>query len=883
MFFFLKEYIFPFSVEEKTKGITVMNKQQLATKIWESANKMRSKIEANEYKDYILGFIFYKYLSDNEIRFMKSQNATDADLQQLCESDEATKDFIQNNIGYFISYDNLFSTWLKKGTDFDISNVRDALSAFSRLINPTHKKVFDGIFDTLETGLSKLGDTSGSQTKAVSDLIQLIKDIPMDGKQDYDVLGFIYEYLIGMFAANAGKKAGEFYTPHEVSLLMSEIVANHLKNKEEIQIYDPTSGSGSLLINIGRSVAKHMNNANNIKYYAQELKQNTYNLTRMNLVMRGILPDNIVARNGDTLEADWPYFDERNPTTTYDPLYVDAVVSNPPYSQNWDPSNRENDPRYARFGLAPKGKADYAFLLHDLYHIKPDGIMTIVLPHGVLFRGGEEGEIRKNLIENNHIDTIIGLPANIFFGTGIPTIIMVLKQRRTNTDVLIVDASKGFIKVGKNNKLQASDIKKIVDTVVNRQTTDKYSRVVSRDEIRQNDYNLNIPRYVDSSEAAETWDICASMFGGIPDKEIDELSAYWAAFPNLKSALFEKISNSYSKVKVADIKNAVHDNADVKSFRSKFDNAFASFADFLNKELLANTQSVPVSKEENILCNDIFARLHDIPLIDKYTAYQLLDDVWGRIAADLEMIQTEGFETTKKVDPLMVVKKEKGKEQERQEGWFGRIIPFDLVQQTLLKDKADSLQRKQDKLSEIASTFEEILDSLSEEDKEQDTVNEEKDGFVSTEVNKAAKLFRADMRKHVFFDEESYEAKIIKVADLIGEEKALKAEVKKENAILQDLTKRTIENLTDEQVLDLLKYKWIVPLMQNMAKLPSSILDDITKNVKSLSEKYETTYSAVEEEIRETEESLATMLNELTGSADDLKGLEEFKSLLKGI
>lgn len=860
-----------------------MNKQQLATKIWESANKMRSKIEANEYKDYILGFIFYKYLSDNEIRFMKSQNATDADLQQLCESDEATKDFIQNNIGYFISYDNLFSTWLKKGTDFDISNVRDALSAFSRLINPTHKKVFDGIFDTLETGLSKLGDTSGSQTKAVSDLIQLIKDIPMDGKQDYDVLGFIYEYLIGMFAANAGKKAGEFYTPHEVSLLMSEIVANHLKNKEEIQIYDPTSGSGSLLINIGRSVAKHMNNANNIKYYAQELKQNTYNLTRMNLVMRGILPDNIVARNGDTLEADWPYFDERNPTTTYDPLYVDAVVSNPPYSQNWDPSNRENDPRYARFGLAPKGKADYAFLLHDLYHIKPDGIMTIVLPHGVLFRGGEEGEIRKNLIENNHIDTIIGLPANIFFGTGIPTIIMVLKQRRTNTDVLIVDASKGFIKVGKNNKLQASDIKKIVDTVVNRQTTDKYSRVVSRDEIRQNDYNLNIPRYVDSSEAAETWDICASMFGGIPDKEIDELSAYWAAFPNLKSALFEKISNSYSKVKVADIKNAVHDNADVKSFRSKFDNAFASFADFLNKELLANTQSVPVSKEENILCNDIFARLHDIPLIDKYTAYQLLDDVWGRIAADLEMIQTEGFETTKKVDPLMVVKKEKGKEQEWQEGWFGRIIPFDLVQQTLLKDKADSLQRKQDKLSEIASTFEEILDSLSEEDKEQDTVNEEKDGFVSTEVNKAAKLFRADMRKHVFFDEESYEAKIIKVADLIGEEKALKAEVKKENAILQDLTKRTIENLTDEQVLDLLKYKWIVPLMQNMAKLPSSILDDITKNVKSLSEKYETTYSAVEEEIRETEESLATMLNELTGSADDLKGLEEFKSLLKGI
>ena len=257
----------------------------------------------------------------------------------------------------------------------------------------------------------------------------------------------------------------------------------------------------------------------------------------MNLVMRGILPDNIVTRNGDTLENDWPYFDENDPIGTYDPLYVDAVVSNPPYSQAWNPEDKETDPRYARFGLAPKGKADYAFLLHDLFHIKSDGIMTIVLPHGVLFRGGEEGEIRKNLIEQNHIDAIIGLPANIFFGTGIPTIIMVLKQKRTNTDVLIVDASKGFIKVGKNNKLRASDIKRIVDVVTKRESVEKFSKVVSRDEIRNNEYNLNIPRYVDSSEASESWDIYASMFGGIPWSEIDELKEYWHAFPYLKSCL----------------------------------------------------------------------------------------------------------------------------------------------------------------------------------------------------------------------------------------------------------------------------------------------------------------------------------------------------------
>ena len=327
-----------------------MNKQQLALKIWESANKMRSKIEANEYKDYILGFIFYKFLSDKEIGVLKKDGWTDEDLKaNLIEEDEEVVKYCQKNLGYFISYNDLFSTWIDKGSDFDVSNVRDALNAFSRLINEGHSKVFNKIFDTLQTGLSKLGDSSGSQTKAIRELIQLIKVIPMDGRQDYDVLGFIYEYLISMFAANAGKKAGEFYTPHEVSLVMSEIIANHLKDRDKIEIYDPTSGSGSLLINIGRSVSKFIRNKDNIKYYAQELKENTYNLTRMNLVMRGILPDNIITRNGDTLEEDWPYFDDADPNRTYKPLYVDAVVSNPPYSQRWDPSNKDVDPRYAGY------------------------------------------------------------------------------------------------------------------------------------------------------------------------------------------------------------------------------------------------------------------------------------------------------------------------------------------------------------------------------------------------------------------------------------------------------------------------------------------------------------------------------------------------------
>lgn len=344
-----------------------MNKQQLAAKIWESANKMRSKIEANEYKDYILGFIFYKFLSENEITRLKSNDFSEDDLPMLHEDNSDIVDYVKDECGYFIAYENLFSTWIAKGGDFEIANVYDALSAFSRNIAVGRKKVFAGIFDTLQTGLSKLGTDAKSQTKAVRDLIYLIKDIPMDGRQDYDVLGYIYEYLIDKFASNAGKKAGEFYTPHEVSQLMSEIVAWHLRGRDEITIYDPTSGSGSLLITIGQAVARRNGDADSIKYYAQELKENTYNLTRMNLVMRGILPDNIVTRNGDTLEDDWPYFDtDENKEETYEPLFVDAVVSNPPYSQNWDSEDKEIDPRFA-YGVAPKSKADYAFLLHDLY------------------------------------------------------------------------------------------------------------------------------------------------------------------------------------------------------------------------------------------------------------------------------------------------------------------------------------------------------------------------------------------------------------------------------------------------------------------------------------------------------------------------------------
>ncbi len=853
---------------------------------------MRSKIEANEYKDYILGFIFYKYLSDQEIEFAASQGMSRAEIKALSESDAETVDYIKKELGYFIAYDDLFSTWLAAGSDFDVSHVRDALSAFARLIHPNHKKLFDGIFNTLQTGLSKLGENAAKQTKAISDLLQLIKDIPMDGKQDYDVLGYIYEYLIEKFAANAGKKAGEFYTPHEVSLLMSEIVAHHVKDREKIEIYDPTSGSGSLLINIGSSVAKHVADENNIKYYAQELKANTYNLTRMNLVMRGILPNNIVTRNGDTLEDDWPFFDENDPTGSYNPLYLDAVVSNPPYSQQWDPDHKESDPRYARFGLAPKTKADYAFLLHDLYHLKPDGIMTIVLPHGVLFRGGEEGKIRKQLIEQNHIETIIGLPANIFFGTGIPTTILVLRQKRTNTDVLIIDASKHFLKVGKNNKLQASDIKRIADTVIHRETIPKYAKVVSKQTIRDNDYNLNIPRYVDASDDAESWDLHATLLGGLPEKEINQLDAYWQAFPALRNSLFEKTSSDYSQLKIAAdaLNKTIKQHPQVQAFTQDFLTAFTGFDDYLKKELITpfmdsenqQGQSINIAQQEAVLSAELFTRLKPIALIDKYQAYQLLDNSWQTIATDLEILQSEGFAVSKQVDPHMVTKKVKGKDTEVQDGWQGHILPFNLVQRTYLNDELHALKQQENRLAEISAKFEEILESLSEEEKEADTIKESNDGFVNAAVIKVAKQFKAEIKSNGAFETESYEAKILNVDALISEEKQLKKSLKADSEALHLKTKTTIEALSDEQVHELLALKWISPLLAELNKLPDDLINQLTRQVQHLADKYATTYGDIANDIQESEKQLAGLIDELEGNAFDKQALAEFQTFLQG-
>lgn len=439
--------------------------------------------------------------------------------------------------------------------------------------------------------------------------------------------------------------------------------------------------------------------------------------------------------------------------------------------------------------------------------------------------------------------------------------------------LLIVDASKGFEKVGKNNKLRSSDIKRVVDVVTHRETVDKLSRVVPRDEIRKNEYNLNIPRYVDSSEKPESWDIYASMFGGVPAGELEELSAYWAAFPTLESSLFPDLGEPYLHLGVDNIKKTVMEHGDVRAFEGKFDSAFHGFEATLYGELLSDIQSINIAKEENVLAEQIFERLNGIPLVDRYEAYQLLDNEWTKIAVDLEMIQTEGFAAVKNVDPNMVVKKKNDREIEVQDGWVGHVLPFDLVQKQMFGDALTALRQKEEKLQEIASEYEELLEELPEEEKEKDFVNDEKTAFVPAAVKNAIKA--KDVEPDVLAILQKYDA-------LNTGEKELKREIRKETDELQMQTKAAIEALSDEQAYELLRCKWIVPIVAGLKKLPENIVNTLIAKLVALSQKYATTFFEVEQQINDTEASLCKMIDQLTGNEYDQMGLAELKKLLGG-
>ncbi|MCC5895475.1 MAG: type I restriction-modification system subunit M [Alkalibacterium sp.] len=467
--------------------------------LWNSADILRSKMDASEYKNYMLGLIFYKYLSDNMLHHaaeLLEEDVTDLDealeVYKTAYNDLDVKQDLIDELNFDFSYSidpELTFTALVQKVFKGKFQLEDLAQGFRDVEQSSD--LFENLFEDIDLYSKKLGASAQKQNQTISAVMKELSTLDM--AYQGDVLGDAYEYLIGQFASDSGKKAGEFYTPQAVSKLMTQIVLQGKEDQKGFSVYDPTMGSGSLLLN----VKKYTNEPGTVNYFGQELNTSTYNLARMNMFLHKVDVANQHLHNADTLDADWP---------TEEPTNFDAVLMNPPYSAKWSADKGFlDDPRFSMYGVvAPKSKADFAFLLHGYYHLKDSGVMAIVLPHGVLFRGGAEGKIRQSLLENGAIDAVIGLPANIFFNTSIPTTVIILKKNRENKDVLFIDASNDFTKAKNQNILKDSHIDKILKVYKNREEVDKYSYDASYEEIIENDYNLNIPRYVDTFEEEES-------------------------------------------------------------------------------------------------------------------------------------------------------------------------------------------------------------------------------------------------------------------------------------------------------------------------------------------------------------------------------------------
>ena len=479
------------------------NSKDLISVLWSGADILRSKMDANEYKNYLLGIIFYKYLSDSflikvydmicDSKPQTLKEALDVYVKELeSEDGEELKQGMKEECHYVIEPE-LTYTYFADAARNNSFNREQLQKAFNNI--EQSDPIFADLFADIDLYSNRLGTGDQKQSDTVASLIKEIDKADLLNS-DAEILGNAYEYLIGQFASETGKKAGEFYTPQAVSKILTRIVIAGQEEKQGLSVYDPCMGSGSLLLN-AKKYAKY---SQYIKYYGQELNTSTYNLARMNMFLHGIPAENQNLRNGDTLDGDWPTDEETD---------FNMVLMNPPYSAKWTAAaGFLQDERFSDYGvLAPKSKADYAFLLHGLYHLKNNGTMAIVLPHGVLFRGAAEGKIREKLLRSGNIYAVIGLPANLFYNTSIPTCIIVLKKHRDGRDVLFIDASKKFDKGKKQNEMTDVHINEVMELYSKRETVEKESFLASFEEIEKNDFNLNIPRYVDNFEKEEEIDL----------------------------------------------------------------------------------------------------------------------------------------------------------------------------------------------------------------------------------------------------------------------------------------------------------------------------------------------------------------------------------------
>lgn len=850
----------------------MITSDEIKRRLWDGATQLRGSMDASRYKDYMLGLMFYKFLSDKTLETFK----TTAGLKQLTETElieeykkaqdelgDSLLEMIQKVLGYYVLPEYLYQSWLKDIAegDFEVQKVIDSLNHFERTIATTDGGAdFKGLFSssTLDLNDTALGNNLNDRSRNIKALIQLFEDLNMVALQKGDVLGDAYEYLIGQFAMESGKKAGEFYTPRQVSEVMAQIVS---KSNPISTVYDPTVGSGSLLL----TVKKHLNldMQKNLAYYGQEKNTATYNLTRMNLLLHGVRPEKMVIKNGDTLSFDWP----EDPEKPNEGVQFDAVVMNPPYSvKNWNKDGlKVSDPRFDFVGtLPPDSKGDFAFLLHGLYHLGANGTMAIVLPHGVLFRGSSEGEIRKKLIEKNRIDTIIGLPNNLFTNTGIPVTILILKKnRQVGEPVLIIDASNDFVKVGKQNVLLEKDIAKIVDTYTGKKELRGYSKLASLEEIIENQYNLNIPRYVEAIDGELPHDVDGHLYGGIPDSNINELKALQSVVPSILKDSLEEVRKGYFKLtkSVDDISKEIFTNQDVLTISSdiaiQVNVYLKKYWDVLKQ--INNTSDIKQIMED--MLNEIKLLLSTYSDIDVYGGYQVIAEIWkNSLTHDTELISLQEFYTLGRTrEPNLVMKGSGDKKREEQDGWVGALIPNELILKHIFSNDISMLERKKERIIDLESQITEQIEATTVEDSFEsmvlgETLNAAADAIDMAKLKAELKKYKKNTEEHELLQ---------KIEQWVQEKSELTKQIKVEEKDLKDKVYDRILTLSNTEIDQLMYEKWFGNVNVRITQLIEEPIKNDLKLLKVLSERYSSTLTELDSDSENLENDLRKMMDEL--------------------
>ncbi|MHA6250376.1 type I restriction-modification system subunit M [Oceanobacillus sp. CAU 1775] len=852
----------------------MITSDDIKRRLWDGANDLRGSMDASRYKDYMLGLMFYKFLSDKTLETFittSGTKGTEAEVVQAYEEayasygDSLTK-MIQNVLGYYVLPQHLYQTWLKdirEGT-FELEKVTESLQSFERTVATTGDiDDFKGLFasSTIDLSDTALGSNLNARSKNIRKLIELFADLNMVSLQKGDVLGDAYEYLIGQFAMESGKKAGEFYTPRQVSEVMAQIVA---KTTKVNSIYDPTVGSGSLLL----TVSRHLTEANrkDLHYYGQEKNTATYNLTRMNLLLHGVRPEKMTVKNGDTLGPDWP----EDPERPNEGVQFDAVVMNPPYSlKNWNQEElKVTDPRFEVAGvLPPDSKGDFAFLLHGLFHLGQEGTMAIVLPHGVLFRGGAEGEIRKRLLEKNYIDTVIGLPDKLFTNTGIPVTVMILKKnRKLDEPVLMIDASKAFVKEGKQNVLQEKDIAKIVDTYVERTSEAGYSYLATRKDIKENEYNLNIPRYIEAIEEDIAHDVDAHLYGGIPLHQIKKLTVLHDMTKDVLYDALTEVRPGYVEVTqdVQELTEAVlsHENVrnQIKALTVEIESYMNTYWEKL-KAVPDVNEIVPLREEMLTKMKELLKQFNHV---STYAGYQVIAELWENILSeDAEKIAISDFYTVGVSREANMVTKGSGKtKRTEQDGWVGAIVPNELILKELYTEDLSDVENQKDALAAINDETNELVEAAKvEESEEAETLG---DGLNAREDDFTLSAVKAEIKK-VAKDTDAF-ALLEKVRKLLDDRAALNKAIKEKEKVLTEQAEERIENLTHEEIDQLMYKKWFGSIIGDVTKLVELPLKNELNTLKELKERYADTLETIEEKSKSLEEEFEAMLAELVVS-----------------